>query len=115
MPAIERFEPRILGDKPWGTELLVAETSDYIGKVLYMRSGGTGALQYHRVKDETFFLFSGRALVEYRDDLGIIQSHEMEPGEAFHVPPGAVHRVEALTDCVLFEASTPVFDDRVQV
>lgn len=115
MPVIERFEPRTLGVKPWGTELLIAETPDYIGKVLYMRKGGTGALQYHRVKDETFFLFEGVALVEYHDELGILQTHEMRCGEAFHVPPGAVHRVEALTDCVLFEASTPVFDDRVAV
>ena len=40
---------------------------------------------------------------------------EMHPGESFHVPPGAVHRFTAITDCIGFEASTPQFEDRVRV
>lgn len=115
MPVIERFTPRSLGPKPWGVELLVAETPEYTGKVLSMHKGGTGALQYHERKDETFYLYSGVAHVEYRDTDGVLITVEMQPGEAFHVPPGAVHRVEAISDCVFFEASTPVFEDRVRV
>ena len=115
MSVIERFTPRELGPKPWGQELLVAETPEYIGKVLFMRSGGTGAFQYHERKDETFHLFSGRALVEYRDAQGARITVEMAAGESYRVPPRAPHRVEALTDCVFFEASTPVLEDRVTV
>ena len=32
-----------------------------------------------------------------------------------HFYPGLVHQEEALTDCVLIEASTPHFNDRVRV
>jgi len=110
MPAIEKFEPRKLGPKDWGTELLVAHTPLYTGKVLSMNAGATGPLQYHERKDETFYLFSGEALVHDGN-----ASHPMHPGESWHVPPGAVHRVEAITDCVFFEASNAVFDDRVAV
>lgn len=115
MPTIERFEPRLLGPKDWGEEWLVAETPHYIGKCLKMRAGGFGALQYHERKDEAFFLFSGRAIVRFHDSRGTLQVTEMRPGMAFHVPPGAVHQVEAIEDCVFFEASTPVFEDRVKV
>lgn len=115
MATIEKFTPEVIGPKPWGTELLVAQTDDYIGKVLLMRAGGTGALQYHIRKDETFYLFSGVANVEYEDEGGRRHLVEMQPGEAYHVPPGAVHRVEAISDCVFFEASTPHFEDRVKV
>lgn len=115
MAVIEAFEPRDLGPKPWGTELLVAETKDYIGKVLFMDAGGSGALQYHVTKDEAFYLLSGRAWVRYHDAHGRLCAVEMRPGMAYHVPPGAVHQVEAIEDCVFFEASTPVFDDRVAV
>src|SRR5262245_33369842 len=104
---IQPFTPRELGPKSWGRELLVAHTDQYIGKVLWMRAGESGPLQYHERKDETFFLFSGEALV-----IGGEGMRPMHPGESYHVPPGAVHRVEAITDCVFFEASTPVFDDR---
>jgi mannose-6-phosphate isomerase len=115
MPTIQRFEPRDLGPKPWGTELLVAHTEHYTGKVLFMKAGGTGALQYHEKKDETFYLLAGTARVYFHNERGELDVVEMPRGDAFHVPPGAVHRVEAVTDCVFVEASTPIFDDRVKV
>lgn len=111
-PSIEAFHPRTLGNKSWGTELLVAETEYYIGKVLLMDAGKAGNFQHHERKDETFYLFSGYADVEY-DDNGRRTKTRMVPGQSFHVPPGAAHGVTAVTDCVFFEASTPVFDDRV--
>lgn len=105
---IERFIPRLLGPKPWGEEVLVAETSAYTGKVLRMRAGHRGGFQRHHVKDETFHLVSGLALISsVTEGEGVVTSVIMHPGESYHVPPGAIHQVEALEDCVLFEASTP--------
>lgn len=115
MPSVTFFSPLDLGPKDWGTELLVAETKDYIGKLLLMRKGGSGALQYHETKDEAFYVFSGRALLRYHNERGELCLTELRSGMAVHIPPGAVHQVEALEDCVLFEASTPVFNDRVKV
>lgn len=113
MPTIEFFSPRELGKKDWGTELLVAETEHYIGKCMWMKAGAGGPLQYHERKDEAFFLFSGRALLRYKDANGDLTIRELRAGMSVHIPPGAVHQVEALEDCVMFETSTPVFDDRV--
>lgn len=107
---LNEFKPRELGPKPWGTELLIAHTPAYIGKVLQMRAGSRGAYQYHQEKDETFFLFAGDALV--KTESGVVDMH---PGMSFHVPPGTRHQVIAVTDCTFFECSTPHFDDRVKV
>ena len=112
---IERFEPRDLGDKPWGREILIAETKDYIGKVLLMKAGWGGHLQYHNTKDEAFFVYSGIARVRWTTSDGEVHSRTISDGAAYHIPPGAVHQVIAVTDCVLFEVSTPVFDDRVVI
>lgn len=115
-PTIEPFTPREIGPKPWGTELLIACTDHYIGKVLTMKAGHRGGLQYHVHKDETFYLVSGRALVTSDAGTGTaLITRPMFPGESYHIPPGAVHQVEAVTDCVFFEASTPHFEDRVNV
>lgn len=113
-PVIQPFTPRELGPKPWGSELLIAETPQYLGKVLSMKAGHRGGLQYHEQKDETFYLVSGSAYVRFErgSSLELITMHA---GQAFHIPVGAVHQVEAITDCVFFEASTPHFDDRVNV
>lgn len=115
MPTIEKVVVCDVGPRNWGREVLIAHTPQYIGKVLYMNAGTAGGLQVHRRKVETFFLFSGRALVTTDKGDGILTSWEMEPGESYHIPAGAVHKVEALEDCVFFECSTPVFDDRVRM
>ena len=114
MPSIERFAPRELGPKPGGTELLVASTDHYTGKVLMMHAGHRGGLQYHVAKDETFHLWSGRCLVRYEQDGQLVEA-EMWPGESYHVPIGAIHQVIALEDSILFEASVPSVNDRVNV
>lgn len=112
-PVIEAFTPKLLGPKDWGEEWLIAQTETYIGKVLFMRSGASGPMQYHRKKDETFYLLSGSAVVRRKDEHGNIIEADMFPGESYHIPPGAIHQVEAVTDCVFVEASTPHFNDRV--
>lgn len=111
---LEKFTPQALGPKDWGTELLVAHTPHYTGKVLSMRAGSSGPLQYHEQKDETFYLYSGVAEVT-SDAHGALVTAEMQPGESYHIAPGVVHRVTAISDCVFFEASTPHFEDRVNV
>ena len=113
-PTIEAFRPVELGPKPWGSELLIAKTEHYIGKVLTMNAGHRGGLQYHVHKDETFYLLSGTARVTFDAGNGLT-TRQMRAGQSYHIPPGAVHQVEAVTDCIFFEASTPHFDDRVNV
>jgi mannose-6-phosphate isomerase-like protein (cupin superfamily) len=103
-------------DKPWGWELVWAETEDYVGKLLFVRAGEALSLQYHEVKDESWLVHEGRARVE----LGEVGSDELEelelgPGDALHYPPRTVHRVTALEDTLILEVSTPHLDDVVRV
>lgn len=112
-PILEPVQLRSLV-RDWGEELIVADTPQYLGKVLRMRAGTAGNLQYHRKKDETFFLWSGTAQIWFDAGQGLC-SVPMFPGQSYHVPPGAVHRVVAVTDCVFFETSTPHQDDRVRM
>lgn len=108
------FECRALGPKDWGEELLVAHTPYYTGKVLTMRAGESGPLQYHVRKDETMHLWAGKAELTLEVN-GKLIKRPLRAGQSFHVPPGTVHRVKALRTCIFFEASTPHFDDRVNV
>mgnify|MGYP001583425484 FL=1 len=111
---IEPVTPQIL-ERDWGQETVVAETPDYTGKILLYRAGRAGGLQYHVRKDETFCLHSGEAWVDFDDGSGRLTRRPMTAGMSFRIPPGAVHRFEAITDCVVFEASTNVRDDRVRM
>ena len=114
-PSIELRAPLEVGKRDWGREILIAHTEQYIGKILLMKAGTAGGLQYHRTKIETFFLDEGQAFVDYDAGDGTLTTMSMSPGMIVHVPAGAPHRVRAITDCKFFEVSTPVFNDRVRV
>jgi mannose-6-phosphate isomerase-like protein (cupin superfamily) len=105
-----------VGDRPWGTEDLLALVSEKFSvKKLSIKAGNKGGLQYHRLKDEVAFVVSGELLIRY--DLGdnVIREKVVRAGEVVHFMPGLVHQEEAMTDCVIIEASTPHFNDRVRV
>lgn len=101
-------------DKPWGYELIWARTDRYVGKVLHVNAGHRLSLQYHRQKDETIHLWSGRLKLVVDEGSGLVE-REVEPGESYRIRPGVKHRMIALTDCEILEASTPELDDVVRL
>ena len=109
------FETRRV-EKPWGWELIWALTDVYCGKVLFIRAGHSLSLQFHNEKDESWLVQSGRAKIE----LGavgesVLKEEVVGAGAAFRYRPGTVHRVTALEDTTILEASTPHLDDVVRL
>jgi mannose-6-phosphate isomerase len=103
-------------DKPWGWELVWAETEQYVGKVLFVKAGESLSLQFHRVKDEAWYVQSGRAKVELGDAGEAVLQEEVVAAPAFfHFTPGTVHRVTAIDDTTIIEVSTPQLDDIVRL
>ena len=109
-----RTSPRRV-DKPWGWELVWAETADYVGKLLFVRAGESLSLQYHELKDEAWLVREGRARLELGEVGGELERSEIGPGDAFHFPPRTVHRVTALEDTLVLEVSTSHLDDVVRL
>ncbi|HZQ88889.1 MAG TPA: hypothetical protein VFA42_02675 [Gaiellaceae bacterium] len=109
------FEPRRV-EKPWGWELIWAEADAYVGKVLFVKAGHSLSLQFHRVKDESWYVESGRAKLELGDSGDAVLNVEViGPGASFRFLPGTVHRVTALEDTTILEVSTPHLDDVVRL
>jgi mannose-6-phosphate isomerase len=101
-------------EKPWGYELHWAKTDRYVGKVIHVNKGHALSLQYHNIKDETIFLLTGKLLFEIEVD-GQLQQREMNPGDAVHITPKTVHRMTAIEDSDILEASTPELHDVVRL
>jgi mannose-6-phosphate isomerase len=109
------FESRRV-EKPWGHELIWALTDVYCGKLLFVKAGHSLSLQFHREKDESWLIHSGRAKIELSNAGDAVSKEEVVgPGGAFHFPPGTVHRVTALEDTTIIEASTPQLEDVVRL
>ena len=101
--------------KPWGHELIWAHTGRYVGKILHVKKGESLSLQYHRVKDETIMVLSGRLRFEFFAEGDEPRSHELGPREPFHISPGLRHRMIAIEDTDVLEVSTPELDDVVRL
>ncbi len=102
-------------EKPWGYELIWAKTTHYAGKILHIDAGHQLSLQYHRQKEETIFLESGKMNLIFENNAGNLEEILILPGESHHIPPGKKHRMIAMETCKVFEVSTPQLDDVVRI
>ena len=98
--------------KGWGHELWIINKPEYCGKLLFFEKGKRCSWHHHKIKDEVFYLQSGKLLVKYsqQDDIGQAEELVLEPGQNFYIYPGLRHQMIALEDSELFEFSTDHVD-----
>jgi len=99
--------------KNWGGERIICNTPEYCGKLLYFVKGKKCSWHYHKLKDETFYIQSGKILLRYSDEDDLAHALEivLNPGDKFHIYRELRHQMIALEDTELFEFSTQHFDD----
>jgi len=98
--------------KGWGFEKWIHNSEEYCGKLLYFVKGKCCSWHYHELKDEVFYIQSGKILVKFSegDDISAATEVILGPGDNFHVYRGLRHRMIALEDTELFEFSTKHLD-----
>ena len=125
-------------DKPWGYEKWIADGSPnfkYALKEIFLKSKFKSSIQFHEFKEETNYIQKGEGILhyypnpinfekyqnnEYSDDefndiLTNLKKQKLYPGMVFHIKPGIIHRVEAITDLTMIESSTIELDDVVRL
>ena len=55
-------------EKGWGYEKWIVNKEKYCGKLLIFKANKKSSWHYHKLKDEVFYLQSGRIIVKYGDD-----------------------------------------------
>lgn len=102
-------------EKPWGHEIWWANTDLYAGKILHVKAGERLSLQYHREKDESCYLLSGRLILVQGPNGDELTETVIAPGHGWRNLPGVVHTIEAVEDSDVLEVSTPHLDDVVRL
>lgn len=100
--------------KGWGYEKWVVNKQQYCGKLLFFFKGKRCSWHYHKIKDETFYIQSGKIkLLWSDDDEDITKANRiiLNKGDVWHVKVGQIHQMIALEDTELFEFSTEHFDE----
>ena len=98
--------------KGWGWEKWIANSHEYCGKLLFIKKNHRCSWHYHILKDETFYLQSGKIHLFYgkTDNLEDAETMILEPGDSFHCCRYTRHQMVAIEDAELFEFSTQHFD-----
>ena len=97
--------------KGWGHEIIFENNEDYCGKVLVFKKGCKFSMHYHMIKDEAWYVNSGKFLYRWIDtDTAEVHEQLMEEGDSVRQLPGQPHQLEALTDGEIFEVSTHHID-----
>ena len=99
--------------KGWGFEKWIVNCQEYCGKILHLVKGKKCSWHFHKLKDEVFYIQSGKIILRYYDGDDIVLADEviLSRGDKFHVYRGLRHQMEALEDTELFEFSTQHFDE----
>lgn len=87
--------------KIWGKELWIVNNRSYCGKKLFLMKGGFSSLHCHHVKVETFYIESGKVMMEYDG-----KTFDMLPGDNLTILPGMYHRFGGYEDSIITEFST---------
>jgi mannose-6-phosphate isomerase-like protein (cupin superfamily) len=95
-------------DKPWGKEvILTTKDLPYVGKIIHIDQGKRWSTQIHDQKLETFCCVSGQARLITGKDIDHLNQEIMAENQGYTIQTGTVHRIEAITDVIIFEVSTP--------
>ena len=76
-----------LGKRNWGSEDLLVLISKVLSlKLLKIKKGKKGGLQYHHKKNECGYLLKGKLKIKYDDGEGKLKSKIINAGKSFHFP-----------------------------
>ena len=102
-------------EKPWGKEEVIEINDKYMVKKLTMFEDCRCSLQYHNKKKETIYILKGELRIISGPKKNNLTKKIYTAGESITIPPGVVHRMEAVTESIYLEASTPEMEDVIRL
>jgi len=124
--------------KPWGYEKWIADGAPdfkYALKEIMISKSFQSSIQFHEFKHETTYVQSGNGYLHYNENpidvkkfndqeysnieiqnfIQKMKKIEITSGKIYHIKPGIIHRVEAVTDLTFIESSTIELDDVIRI
>jgi|GEM_PF-774521 quercetin dioxygenase-like cupin family protein len=106
MPAVKTDQLENFVEKVWGHEEWIVNNDKYCGKRLIVKKGFRCSMHQHKIKDETFYVASGKVLMETEWN-SVKSSRVMTSGDVIHIEIGMWHRFTGLDEAsALIEFST---------
>jgi mannose-6-phosphate isomerase-like protein (cupin superfamily) len=95
-------------EKGWGSEEIWVTNDKYCSKFMHFDAGAKFSMHFHRDKEETWRVMSGKFLVKHiQTSNAQVFEHTVEAGAIIHNAPLHPHQVICLEAGTILEVSTP--------
>lgn len=94
-------------EKGWGREEIWATNDKYCGKIMHFHKDAKFSMHFHKEKDETWRVLTGKFNVIYIDTKDASQHVKLlVEGDTWHNPPLVPHQLVCLEPGAIVEVST---------
>jgi len=91
--------------KVWGIEQWIVNTSKYAGKILELNKDYHCSFHFHKLKDETFYVLSGKVQLRKNKKTMVLRR-----GDSVRIKPREKHSFLGLQKSLIIEFSTTHFE-----
>ena len=92
--------------RPWGGFIKFIDNKPCTVKILYIKEGESLSLQYHKLREEFWYLISGKVKVTIGKGLKLLKKKTLKEGQFVSVPKKFLHRIEGIKNSKILEIST---------
>ena len=97
--------------RPWGGFIKFIDNKPCTVKILYIKEGESLSLQYHKLREEVWYLISGKIRVTIGKSLKSLKKKTLKESEYIFIPKKSLHRIEAFEFSKILEISTGKFKE----
>jgi len=98
-------------NRPWGGFIKFIDNKPCTVKILQIKKGESLSLQFHKLREEFWYLISGKIRVTIGKSLKSLKKKTLKEGQFVSVPKKFLHRIEGLTSAKALEISTGKFKE----
>lgn len=101
--------------RPWGGFVKFIDNKPCTVKILFMEKGGKLSLQFHRLREEFWYVISGKIKVTIGKNLKSLRNRSLKEGENIKIPKKSLHRMEGIQKSKVLEISTGKFIENDEI
>jgi len=101
--------------RPWGGFIQFTENQPSTVKILKIKKGESLSLQSHKMRDEFWYLISGKIKVKIGKKINSLEELILKEGETIFIPRHFLHQASALKNSEILEISFGKFKEEDEI
>jgi mannose-6-phosphate isomerase-like protein (cupin superfamily) len=101
--------------RPWGGFIKFVDNKPCTVKILEIKKGESLSLQSHKLREEFWYIISGRVKVISGTKTNKLKSKTLKEGEFIQIPKKILHRAEGIRPSKILEISTGKFKENDEI